>query len=277
MQGVTAHARISSLRRHSRQLWRSSDSFLRQKKTMKVRDDSFLWSDKWKFKRRNILRRDEYTDQYLLKTQGIMRNADTVHHILPREQFPQYALCDWNLISLSSYTHSHIIHNCVSGALTKEGKKLMMETALLNGVKLTEKVLVIGLPGSGKTSYVQSVLSEDAIAYDLDAIAGAFRLRGPHEEDHKASRRMANSLFKAFALRAQEFAPRVFLIRSAPKLEELAEIKPDRVVICSSQYDISSRADKIYYDLAEMRKRIRDIKTFCEKNSIEIESPPGCK
>ena len=197
-----------------------------------------------------------------------------MHHIFPRDKYPQYAYEDWNLISLGSYTHSHVIHNAHNGALTREGKRLMLETAWANGIKLTETVLVIGLPGSGKTQYVRSQLGEDAIAYDLDAIAAAFRLTESHAEIHSGSRRMANNMFKAFALRATEYAPRVFLIRTAPTLEEMAQIRPDRVVICNARYNISDRKDFHEVDEDELRNRIEDVKIFCEKNLIETENNP---
>ena len=240
----------------------------------KISDDSFLKTDRWKMKRANILRRDKFIDQYLLKTKGIMRDADTVHHIFPRDKYPQYAYEDWNLISLGSYTHSHVIHNAHNGALTREGKRLMLETAWANGIKLTETVLVIGLPGSGKTQYVRSQLGEDAIAYDLDAIAAAFRLTESHAEIHSGSRRMANNMFKAFALRATEYAPRVFLIRTAPTLEEMAQIRPDRMVVCTGRFNISHRKDFHEIDEDDLQNRINDAITFCEKNFIEVEINP---
>lgn len=43
------------------------------------------------------------------------------------------------------------------------------------------KTLVIGLPKSGKTTYVQNMPGK-WITYDLEYIAAAFRLREPHAE-----------------------------------------------------------------------------------------------
>ena len=244
-------------------------------KRVKIDSDQFIWSEKWREKSQKVLRRDNYLDQYILQNENRVIPADMVHHILPRESFPQYAMEDWNLIAVSRRTHNKILHT-IKGKLTRAGKSLMYETAWRNGIKMTEKILVIGKPGSGKTCWTREQLGQDAIAYDLDAIAAAFRLAEEHEEIHEGARRMANRLFLAFSQRAQDFANRVFLIRTAPTLEEMSQIRPDRVVICSGAYDIRKRKDfNAHVDMAEIEKRIEDAKRFCELNSIPIDTPPG--
>ena len=240
-----------------------------------VQSDEFIWSEQWRRKAHSILRRDGYIDQYILKTTGRMIEANLVHHILPRDEFPQYAMEDWNLISLNKRTHSRIIHT-IKGKLTNEGRKLMMETAFKQGIKLHEKILVIGKPGSGKTTWVKDHMGPEAIVYDLDHIAAAFRLKEAHAERHNGARRMANALFKAFAARAGEYASRIFLIRTAPTTEELAQIKPDEVILCLGRYDIRRRKDFKEVDQEAMEKRIEDAKRFCELNSIPFRMiPPG--
>lgn len=240
-----------------------------------VQSDEFIWSEQWRRKAHSILRRDGYIDQYILKTTGRIIEANLVHHILPRDEFPQYAMEDWNLISLNKRTHSRIIHT-IKGKLTNEGRKLMMETAFKQGIKLHEKILVIGKPGSGKTTWVKDHMGPEAIVYDLDHIAAAFRLKEAHAERHNGARRMANALFKAFAARAGEYASRIFLIRTAPTTEELAQIKPDEVILCLGRYDIRRRKDFQEVDQEAMEKRIEDAKRFCELNSIPFRMiPPG--
>lgn len=240
-----------------------------------VQSDEFIWSEQWRRKAHSILRRDGYIDQYILKTTGRMIEANLVHHILPRDEYPQYAMEDWNLISLNKQTHSRIIHT-IKGKLTNEGRKLMMETAFKQGIKLHEKILVIGKPGSGKTTWVKDHMGPEAIVYDLDHIAAAFRLKEAHAERHNGARRMANALFKAFAARAGEYASRIFLIRTAPTTEELAQIKPDEVILCLGRYDIRRRKDFQEVDQEAMEKRIEDAKRFCELNSIPFRMiPPG--
>lgn len=238
-----------------------------------VQHDEFIWSEQWRHKSHSILRRDGYIDQYILKTTGRTIPAEVVHHILPREDFPQYAMEDWNLISLSRKTHDRIIHT-IKGKLTNEGRKLMFETAFRNDIKLTEKILVIGQPGSGKTTWVKDQLGLDAIAYDLDAIAAAFRLREPHEELHRGARKLAGKLMQAFAERAQTFAPRIFIIRSAPTAEEISQIRPDRLVICTGQYDIRRRKDFEEFDRDLIEKKIQDAKKYAELNRIPVMMTP---
>ena len=242
-----------------------------------IQSDEFIWSEQWRRKAHSILRRDGYIDQYILKTTGRMIEANLVHHILPRDEFPQYAMEDWNLISLNKRTHSRIIHT-IKGKLTNEGRKLMMETAFKQGIKLHEKILVIGKPGSGKTTWVKDHMGPEAMVYDLDHIAAAFRLKEAHAERHNGARRMANALFKAFAARAGEYASRIYLIRTAPTTEELAQIKPDEVILCLGRYDIRRRKDFQEVDQEAMEKRIEDAKRFCELNSIPFRMiPPGLK
>ena len=238
-----------------------------------VQSDEFIWSEQWRRKAHSILRRDGYIDQYILKTTGRMIEANLVHHILPRDEYPQYAMEDWNLISLNKRTHSRIIHT-IKGKLTNEGRKLMMETAFKQGIKLHEKILVIGKPGSGKTTWVKDHMGPEALVYDLDHIAAAFRLKEAHAERHNGARRMANALFKAFAARAGEYASRIYLIRTAPTTEELAQIKPDEVILCLGRYDIRRRKDFQEVDQEAMEKRIEDAKRFCELNSIPFRMIP---
>lgn len=71
----------------------------------------------------------------LSKRYGINRPADMVHHIFPREDYPQYALCDWNLISLTNSMHD-TLHDRNTGQLTAAGLELMRRTAIKNGIKL---------------------------------------------------------------------------------------------------------------------------------------------
>lgn len=77
-------------------------------------------SKRWEDKSKRILRRDKYTCQYF-KRYGKMVEANIVHHLIPVETHPEYAFCDWNLISLSAKAHN-IMHDRDGHKLTAEGE-----------------------------------------------------------------------------------------------------------------------------------------------------------
>lgn len=233
----------------------------------------FIKTPAWKWKRQNILRRDNFTDQWILQHEGRHIQGDLVHHILPKEDFPQYALADWNLITVSRRTHNRILHN-MNGDLTRKGKALMLETAEKNGIQLRRTIMVIGLPGSGKSTYIREHMGPAAIAYDLDSIAAAFRLTKPHQEKHEQARWMANALFKAFAAKALDFAPEVYLARTPSSVKELSEIRPDKLVVCRGRYRITDRPDYTEVDTESMEIAIGEQIEWAEANGIEVELYP---
>lgn len=228
-----------------------------------------LKTTRWREKSKKILKRDKYIDQFLLKKYGLIKEATLVHHILPRDKYPQYTFCDWNLISVSWETHVKKLHNNVNGELTKEGKQLMKETAFINGIKLEKTILVIGLPESGKTSYVKKNIG-DGLAYDLDYIAAAFRLKSPKEEMHVSSRKMANRLLKGFIVEAPKYNSNVFIIRTAPYENEVYEINPDKIVVCEGGFN-KKLSNKYDIDIDEAKNRINETIKYAELNHVEIE------
>lgn len=84
-------------------------------------------SGKWKKKRKKILRMDGYICQ-IAKRYGRTEEATVVHHIYPADEYPEYAWCDWNLISVSLATHNKL-ENRETGELTKMGMELQRRTA----------------------------------------------------------------------------------------------------------------------------------------------------
>ena len=94
-------------------------------------------SKKWKKKRSSILRRDKYICQMSLRY-GKLMQADTVHHIFPMELFPEYAWCDWNLISLSKRMHN-ACHDRDTHELSREGIALLKRTARKRGMEIPER------------------------------------------------------------------------------------------------------------------------------------------
>ncbi len=86
----------------------------------------FYKTSRWKKKREHILRLDGYVDRIAVRY-GKRIEATTVHHIYPRELYPEYAYADWNLISVSSATHNKL-ENRNTGELTAMGQALMART-----------------------------------------------------------------------------------------------------------------------------------------------------
>lgn len=235
------------------------------KRIKPVDRDEFYHSPKWKSLRDSILREDKYMCTRC-KERGQMVQAEHVHHIFPREQFTEYQYCRWNLTSLCFKCHNEM-HNRFNGDLSKAGRILMQKTALMNNIPLNTKrtILVIGLRGTGKSYYVRTHLDDRSIAYDMDAIASAFRLKQPHEEYFKPARKMANDFLSGFMAKAHDYADNVYVIRTAPTIRELNQLDPDMVVICKTE-----RVFREMDDRASALDRIREVETFCRSNSIDV-------
>lgn len=231
---------------------------------MELSREQFYHTEKWKRLRATALRRDKYQCQ-LSKRFGKLRQAEMVHHIFPREQFPEYQWELWNLISLTNEMHNKL-HDRVTNNLTSEGMALLVRTAKKQGIGIKEtmsRTLVIGLSGTGKSTYVKNHLTNDSLAYDLDAIASAFRLRMPHEEYHAQARRMANDLLLGFVENASDYTTDLYIIRTAPTIEEVEDLKPDKVVWCKHQY-----IDRPMDDAQAALDRIQEVIDWCKNNSI---------
>lgn len=83
-------------------------------------------SKKWERLAASAMRRDKYQCQ-LTRRYGKIRQAEVVHHIYPVEDFPEYAYCLWNLISLTRAQHN-TLHDRDHNTLTAAGVALMRRT-----------------------------------------------------------------------------------------------------------------------------------------------------
>ena len=81
---------------------------------------------KWKYLAEKAMRRYGYTCQ-ISKRYGKRVPAEVVHHIYPVDEYPEYAYCLWNLISLSRSAHNKL-HDRENNKLTAEGVALMRRT-----------------------------------------------------------------------------------------------------------------------------------------------------
>ena len=94
--------------------------------------DPFYKSGRWLRLRESVLRRDGYMCQ-VSKRYGKRAQATTVHHVFPREEFPEYQWEPWNLVSLAGDVHDQM-HDRVTGALTDRGAELLRRVARRAGV-----------------------------------------------------------------------------------------------------------------------------------------------
>ena len=76
---------------------------------------------RWEKRRERILKRDGWLCRER-KRYGKKKPATHVHHIFPAEEYPQYAWCDWNLLSLCLSAHDEM-HDRQTGAITERGKE----------------------------------------------------------------------------------------------------------------------------------------------------------
>lgn len=219
-------------------------------------------SKRWKTKRNVILKRDGYMCQWSLRS-GRKEPADTVHHIFPVEDFPQYAMCDWNLISLSNANHN-LMHQRATRDLTEEGMMLMKETALRQGIDLQDEgiTLIVGRPNTGKTTMAKKLMRSDGLVYDLDEIAAAFRLG---QRDNQQARWMANDLLGGFVIKALDYSRHVIVIRTAPSVQELEKIRPDRIIIMTEEHGERT------IEIKDFDIRIERLKVWAEENGVMIE------
>ncbi|WP_405343270.1 HNH endonuclease [Ruminococcus sp.] len=89
---------------------------------------------RWKRLREYILRRDRYLDQVALRY-GKRIEATHVHHVFPREMFPEYTYEPWNLLSVSQGTHN-ALHVRDTHKLTAEGFELLQRVARRNNIEI---------------------------------------------------------------------------------------------------------------------------------------------
>ena len=97
-----------------------------------MNDKSFYKSKAWKRIRKAVLARDGYQCQ-IAKRYGKNVPAEVVHHIMPLDEYPQYRLESWNLISVSAKTHNEL-HDRNTNALTDKGRALMERIARKRGM-----------------------------------------------------------------------------------------------------------------------------------------------
>ena len=102
--------------------------------SMDKKPDPYYKTGRWLRLRESVLRRDGYMCQ-VSRRYGKRLQATTVHHVFPREEFPEYQWEPWNLISLAGDVHDQM-HDRTTGALSDKGAELLRRIARRNGVEV---------------------------------------------------------------------------------------------------------------------------------------------
>lgn len=187
---------------------------------MEPQTKNFYHSQAWKRKRATILRRDKYLCQ-VSKRYGQMVEARTVHHIYPLEEHPEYALCDWNLISVGDAVNNQL-HDRLTGKLTPIGLDLMHRTRIPGKAAAESSLtLVCGLPGSGKTTWVKEHMKSGDIVYDLDYLCSAFTYGPVHGRHEDMLARFVNGFLRPVVKAHQRSGlGKLYVIRAIPNDED---------------------------------------------------------
>lgn len=133
--------------------------------------------------------------------------------------------------------------------------------------------LVIGMPGSGKTTWARQQLGDVGLCYDLDAVAGALRLKAPHEEQHYEARQAADGLMPAVVEHLRMHTDELYVLRTAPAEDELFMLAPDRLVVCTHVY-----ARRGLYDPMRVAQKIARAEAWAKWHGVPVEyvgPPPG--
>lgn len=93
-----------------------------------TKTDPFYTTTRWKKLRQAVLRRDHFQCQQSKRVKLIPDEAVLVHHVLPREVFPEYQWESWNLISLSLQAHNQM-HDRETDHLTELGMQWAVRIA----------------------------------------------------------------------------------------------------------------------------------------------------
>ena len=82
---------------------------------------------RWQRLRMRVLRRDRFLCRESARY-GKLVEATHVHHVWPAEDYPEFAWCEWNLISLSSDAHDRM-HDRKTRKLTPLGESWRRRTS----------------------------------------------------------------------------------------------------------------------------------------------------
>lgn len=134
------------------------------------------------------------------------------------------------------------------------------------------RILIIGLPGTGKTTWVKNNLEQNDLCFDLDWLAAAMVLGSEHERKNWIAKRVTNKLLLPLVFEMENETNRaggnVFIIRCAPDWNELDDLDPDYVLFFVKEYDISNRKIIDNTGLPEARTRVGAAVAWCKEQRV---------
>lgn len=81
--------------------------------------DPFYKTKKWRKKRAVMFRKYKYLCQET-RRYGTDTDAEVLHHIYPKEEYPELAYEDWNLLPVTNKKHN-TFHNREDNSITAKG------------------------------------------------------------------------------------------------------------------------------------------------------------
>lgn len=134
------------------------------------------------------------------------------------------------------------------------------------------RILIIGLPGTGKTTWVKNNLEQNDLCFDLDWLAAAMVLGEEHERKNWIAKRVVNNflfpLVSEMEIETNKVGGNVFIIRCAPDWNELDDLNPDYVLFFVKEYDIGRRKFVDKTGLPEARIRVRAAMDWCKGKRV---------
>lgn len=169
--------------------------------------------------------REQHHECQMCKENGKITPADTVHHIQYVRNHPGLALS--KTYNYAGKEHRNLIAVCRSCH-----NKIHREKGCIR----KQVKVVTGLPGCGKTTYVQKHRLPEEPVFDLDYIVDAMAIGGQADRDTMVA--VGNGLLHTFVSRCKEVHASAWVIRTAPSESDMKIFREANAVYIDLPYDL---------------------------------------